>query len=424
MRWIKVKLSGVMFLLLAVAASAATTVYVSPIGNNTPPFDTWPKAATNIKAAIDVAANSDVVLVTNGNYLLTTQIVVTNGVTLRSVNGATLTTVDGQYPTLSNRCVYLSHTGAVLDGFTVIRGCTNGGVGGGGIWIGKGRAQNCTVVSNYSDANGGGIYLQTGTVWNCVVTTNGAVGGGGGICIENVGGGDTGAAVSNCVIQDNYTVGWGGGIYLIANGTIDSCVISNNHISSSHLYGGGVLMGGYDGVQGGMLRNSLIVNNSSTLGGGGGVAVWRRAVIENCTIVSNYCGGEWTVKGGGICAGLFENPEPVSASLRNCIIYANTCASSVAGNNYYLQYGALLFTNCCALPLPATAGSTNNIAVDPLFDVNYRLHIRSPCINAGTNQDWMTNALDLDGNTRILNGIVDIGAYEKYLWHGTIIMVH
>jgi hypothetical protein len=45
---------------------------------------------------------------------------------------------------------------------------------------------------------------------------------------------------------------------------------------------------------------------------------------------------------------------------------------------------------------------------------------RSPCVNTGSNQDWMTNAVDLEGNARILNNIVDMGAYETLLWQGTI----
>jgi len=43
---------------------------------------------------------------------------------------------------------------------------------------------------------------------------------------------------------------------------------------------------------------------------------------------------------------------------------------------------------------------------------NYRLTANSPCVNAGTNLPWMAGAEDLDGGQRILNGRVDIGAFE------------
>ncbi|MDD5482802.1 MAG: choice-of-anchor Q domain-containing protein [Kiritimatiellae bacterium] len=48
------------------------------------------------------------------------------------------------------------------------------------------------------------------------------------------------------------------------------------------------------------------------------------------------------------------------------------------------------------------------------FDAgDYRLAAGSPCVNAGDNRDWMTNAVDLDGRTRIRYGRVDMGAYER-----------
>jgi T5SS/PEP-CTERM-associated repeat protein len=44
---------------------------------------------------------------------------------------------------------------------------------------------------------------------------------------------------------------------------------------------------------------------------------------------------------------------------------------------------------------------------------DFRLAFDSPCINAGTNLLWMTNAVDLAGSPRIFNQVVDIGAYER-----------
>lgn len=54
------------------------------------------------------------------------------------------------------------------------------------------------------------------------------------------------------------------------------------------------------------------------------------------------------------------------------------------------------------------------IAADPdLTDQGYRLSsTNSPCYNAGTNLAWMITAVDLDGNPRIADGTVDMGAYE------------
>jgi hypothetical protein len=62
------------------------------------------------------------------------------------------------------------------------------------------------------------------------------------------------------------------------------------------------------------------------------------------------------------------------------------------------------------------AGS-NNIDLDPMFIqpgcANLRLAHDSPCINAGENSAIPSGVTtNLDGNPRILNGIVDMGAYE------------
>jgi hypothetical protein len=61
-----------------------------------------------------------------------------------------------------------------------------------------------------------------------------------------------------------------------------------------------------------------------------------------------------------------------------------------------------------------------NITNEPMFvdtnTANYRLQLDSPCINTGTNQDWMIGATDMDGNPRIRRGRVDMGAYESDYW--------
>jgi hypothetical protein len=52
-----------------------------------------------------------------------------------------------------------------------------------------------------------------------------------------------------------------------------------------------------------------------------------------------------------------------------------------------------------------------------LYDIyDFRLSASSPCIDAGINEDWMWEATDLDGSSRIVPGgfsaTVDMGAYE------------
>jgi hypothetical protein len=50
---------------------------------------------------------------------------------------------------------------------------------------------------------------------------------------------------------------------------------------------------------------------------------------------------------------------------------------------------------------------------------SYRLAANSPCINTGSNENWMTNSFDFDGRPRIRYGTVDMGCYE-HISSGTI----
>jgi len=58
----------------------------------------------------------------------------------------------------------------------------------------------------------------------------------------------------------------------------------------------------------------------------------------------------------------------------------------------------------------------SNIEADPLFfnqaGSDFRLPTGSPCVDHGTNQLWMVDAVDLAGAPRMVNGTVDIGTYE------------
>jgi hypothetical protein len=91
----------------------------------------------------------------------------------------------------------------------------------------------------------------------------------------------------------------------------------------------------------------------------------------------------------------------------------------VSGNIRHVEYwweednyvgSTLRFS--CSTPLAAGEG---NIEVAPVFEgeADFHLQSSSPCINAGTNLEWMAEATDLDGIPRIADGRVDMGAFES-----------
>lgn len=204
-----------------------------------------------------------------------------------------------------------------------------------------------------------------------------------GVWLDDLGGGIGGAyglsgfTVANCRITGNCASNYAGGVY--SANVINSIICSN-----AAQYGGAAYQG--------TLKNCLIISNTATWYGG---ATYLTTNLS-CTIVSNR-----THYGGGCYGG----------AATNCIIIYNS--ADYGGSNYY---STVVLDHCCALPL---ADGTGNQTAAPLFQNpaggDYRLSLQSTLINAGSNQDWMTNGLDLAGQPRIANGLVDLGAYESAL---------
>lgn len=173
----------------------------------------------------------------------------------------------------------------------------------------------------------------------------------------------------------------GGGAWCQTDATLTRCVIVGN-----------LAWGCGGGVHNGSLFNCLIAGNTADGDGGGA----NYGSLVNCTLAANYAGG----LGGGayVC------------QVSNCVVWGN----SAYGGGPNCAAGTV---DCsCASPLPPGDG---NIEQDPLFvgaaTADYRLQAESPCIGAGRNQAWMSDAGDLDGRRRVLYSNVDMGAYEYEL---------
>jgi len=413
--------------LLVAAPAPAVDHYVSPAGTNNPPYTNWADAATNIQWAVNAATNGETVLVSNGTYYLTNQVDIAAAITCASVNGREVTIVDGNNyggKPVTNRCFYIT-AAATLDGFTIRNGVSTNS--GGGVFCSTGtKVQNCRitscVVSNPNASailRGGGIYK--GVVSNCEISAN--------VNYNRWGGGmylTSGDKAVKCIVVSNTIPlvsdeNHGGGICAGATAIIDDCIVSWNQAKTPS-YGGGVDCG----AGGTILRNSLICNNSAISGGGVDV-YYCWATIQNCTIASNtgtYGGGIFSV-----CS------YPQTTYVENVVVYYNTAAS---GSNIYVSVpgyaglgtGSYNIVNSCiastnAFPTNLVAGYyyAGNIESNPQFvdfaGGNYRLNANSPCVNAGSNEDWMVNSVDLDGMQRIRYGAVDMGAYEA-IYNGTI----
>jgi hypothetical protein len=220
--------------------------------NATPPYTNWTTAATNIQDAVDAAVAGDEVVVTNGIYATggrpvapspygeTTRVVVDRRSTLRSVNGARFTAIDGNG---SNRCVYLSD-GANLSGFTLTNGLAYDR--GGGLFCETTNTfvSNCLLTRNrvgFMDGHevyGGGAY--GGTLNNCALNGNvvRAVDCTLNQCIANsFGGGAYGATLNNCTLTGNSAQHYPSGPGLTGRGygggtvacTLNNCIAFQNY---------------------------------------------------------------------------------------------------------------------------------------------------------------------------------------------------
>jgi hypothetical protein len=346
------------------------------------PFDSWSNAATRIQDAVDACTQiGGLVLVSNGVYntggravygAMTNRVVLSQSVTLRSVNGPAVTEIRGLGPAWgsSMRCAYVAD-GAVLAGFTLTNGTARAEgdalreESGGAVWCEVGGVVSNCIISGSSAVYGGGAFQ--GTLTSCTFLNNYAV----------YGGGAFQCTLNDCTLLSNYAYEGGGGDW----STLNNCELVGN---TAEYYGGGVCDG--------YLNNCVLGGNSAFSYGGG--AYW--STLRNCTVAGNFA----NESGGGVFEG----------KLKNCIVYYNSSYSSVtnnwAGNSLWLDY-------CCTTPV---APGTNTITAEPLFSDptigNYRLSAQSPCIDAGINEQWVTAARDVEGNQRIFNGCVDIGAYE------------
>jgi len=164
------------------------------------------------------------------------------------------------------------------------------------------------------------------------------------------------------------------------------------------------------------------------------ISSYADSKLVNCTFSMNraeeYGGGVW-------------NAEKSNPTIVNCILWGN---SDSGGTDEAAQiYGTgsrqrSQVDYCCVQGWTGSLGGTGNLGGNPLFvdvdgpddetgteDDNLRLKSASPCINAGDNKAVGVDASDLDadgdanepvpfdfeGKSRILNGTVDIGAFES-----------
>ena len=272
---------------------------------------------------------------------------------------------------------------------------------------------NPTIYQNYFSNNSGNVIYCEGTnptISNNDISNNNGIGI---ICsINNSGNIPT---ITNNNIHNNY----GGGISC----HISSPIISYNFITNNTALKGGAIKC-TDNTTPLNISNNVISNNTADSLGGAVYCSNSSPSFSNNTITNNLA-----IKGGAIYCTLSSDPN-----ITNTIIWGNTATTS--GNQVYLEDEASdpNFNYCNVQGGTSvfglngiffTGAYSNNVNTDPLFvlpsggsgigfngvTADWSLQIGSPCINAG-NPSGTYSSADIVGNPRVIDGTIDIGAYE------------
>jgi len=347
----------VLLALAIVRSAAATTHYVAANGTNpVVPYTSWATAATNIQDAVDIGGPGDTFLVTNGIYQYggyddvgSNRVHLVNNQTVQSVNGPAVTFIVGYQ----------------------VPGTTNGSSAVRCVYLNVGTTLSGFTLTNGATPTSGGAYYGGGVycagtdclVTNCVITGNAAA---------QFGGGAYRGSLLNCVINGNRSL-TGGGVY---SSSLTNCTVTGNNAGTG------------SGLGSGNAYNCLFTGNTNA-------SAASFSTLNNCTLVGNFSSGFGAANG---------------CKLNNSIIYYNS-------NGIYADCYQCTLTNCCTpLGFGVFTLPVNSVSNAPSFldaaHGNYRLQIGSPGVDGGTNI-YVAGTTDLDGNPRIVNGTVDMGAYEN-----------
>ncbi len=459
---------GILFM-SAVAFSA--TIYVP---------DNYP----TIQDAISASTNGDTIIVRPGTYLENIDFL-GRAITLKSEQGTAVTVIDGNRS--GPAVVFQSGEGpgSILEDFSITNGSgsTVGGFALGGAILCGPTPSSPTIRGNLICGNdcflgaGIGLYISSSPVisGNIIRANTGSIGTGI-YCYE------TTALITGNVIEGNSATTYGGGIYCRdrANPMICENLISGNrsdvsgggiyshgatlkvanntfHGNSSY-HGGAIYASNGDGI---IANNTITGNSADRRGEGGGIYCGSSTII-----VRNVISGNWATQGngGGIYCHYYDpiilnntitdNTADYGGGIDNDDSSPTITNNTISMNRAY-AYGGGLHGNSDARPVVtntilwdniAPAGSeiwgggpavtycdvkggwsgAGNINAIPLFadsaNGDFHLTWNSPCLNAGANTA-VTSFRDVEGDPRISNVTVDMGADEFYphlYWLGDV----
>ncbi len=302
----------------------------------------------------------------------------------------------------------------VLDGFIVTAGNANGGerdgYGGGLYCEGSGAGSECsptlnnvTFSGNIASTYGGGMYnsgreegKSNPRLTHVTFSGNTSIGGGGMFNSASYNG-ESSPTLLNVTFRGNQAEYSCGGMSNSARGS--TTVPNTGGVSSPTLTN--VVFSGNRARRGGAMGND---------GDWGG---YSAPTLINVTFSGNAASEE----GGGILNTQFQGF--CHPTLVNSILWGNTAPLGSQIHNHNSTVTTILYTD-----IQGGAAGEGNLNVDPQFVTpitataaptvkgNYHLRATSPVINAGHTLS-VTATTDRGGNPRVVDDVVDMGAYES-----------
>ncbi|MDA3865999.1 MAG: right-handed parallel beta-helix repeat-containing protein, partial [Salinivirgaceae bacterium] len=417
---------------------SATNYYVSGTGSDSNDGLSPTSAFANIQTAADLTNPGDVVNIMNGTYNQAIPWVYSNHSTILVVNRSgeenayiTYKNYPGHHPVISGEncrwgCVEILASYIKLEGLEIAGNNQNITYAQARVYYDYYEANKPSVDWTYlGEMNVNGLCIGQGNlttntnhveVRNCIVHDFQGAGIGGGKCdyitVENNISYNNSwygmYATSGLSFNSAEDIDTNTGYKIIVRGNIvynNKCLIpwaSHNGLLSD---GNGIIIDTFDGSA--YAGKTLVENNLSYFNGGSGIHSYNSSNVD---IRNN------TAYNNGQVVGY---PEIFANSSTNCnivnnIMYARDggyCNDSYDMTNvvydYNLYYG------------PTRVFGTNDATGDPLFVnlstdpavADFHLQMTSPAINTGSSS-YGVGTIDLDGNPRVANGVVDKGCYE------------
>ena len=394
-----------------------STIYVSSSGTAEMPYDTAATAITSIDAIpaalAEAGGKTREIRIVGGTYPVSGITAIAEAVTLKPASDSDAVTLD--FNKAQENRLNLSG-GAVLEGVTISKPNTYAMALTGGA-----KLVNCTITGGYAGAFYNPIIgVTAGEVTGCVFknsTGNHAYDNmylqlnAGAVVRDTVFDNctqhdsivyQTGAdsLMSNCVFRNCKSTSVPGAnlkynMVFINAGLMTHCIVTNcGDIVNTHDGGNGSAShGGIVSVAGGIVRNTLLADNYAKTSAGFKVTGGR---VENCTVLGGTLNGSSAVTR--------RNLQQTAGTVVNSVFWndSGTDGAEVTG-------GSFTHSSSCNLK-----DGDGNVSGDPQLDADYVPTSSSNLRDAGdTTLDWITaDATDLRGSNRVVNSVIDIGAFE------------